>query len=38
MKKFVGIRAKTRACLMDDDNEHKKAKETKKCNKKRTYD
>ena len=31
MKKFVGIRAKTYAYLMDDDSEHKKAKGTKKC-------
>ena len=28
---FVGLRAKTYAYLMDDDSEHKKAKETKKC-------
>ena len=31
MKEFVGLRAKTWAYLMDDDTEHKKAKETKKC-------
>ena len=31
MKKFVGIRAKTYAYLMDHDSEHKKAKGTKKC-------
>ena len=31
MKEFVGVRAKTWACLMDDDSEHKNAKETKKC-------
>ena len=31
MKEFVGLRAKTYAYLMDDDTEHKKAKETKKC-------
>ena len=31
MIKFVGIRAKTYAYLMDDDSEHKKAKGTKKC-------
>ena len=31
MKEFVGLRAKTWAYLMDDDREHKKAKETKKC-------
>ena len=35
MKEFVGVRAKTWACLMDDDSEHKNAKETKKmCNEK----
>ena len=31
MKKFVGIRAKTWAYLMDDHSQHKKAKRTKKC-------
>ena len=31
MIEFVGLRAKTYACLMDDDSEHKKAKGTKKC-------
>ena len=31
MTKFVGLRAKTYAYLMDDDSEHKKAKRTKKC-------
>ena len=31
LKEFVGLRAKTYAYLMDDDTEHKKAKETKKC-------
>ena len=31
MKEFVGLRAKTCAYLMNDDIEHKKAKETKKC-------
>ena len=31
MKKFVGLRAKTRTYLMDDDSEHKKAKGTQKC-------
>ena len=30
MKEFVGLRAKPYACLMEDDTEHKKAKETKK--------
>ena len=30
MKKFVGLRAKTWAFLMDDDTEHKKPKRTKK--------
>ena len=29
MKEFFGLRAKTWACLMDDDSEHKKAKGTK---------
>ena len=38
MKKFVGIRAGTWVYLKDDDNEHKKAKGTKKCNKKKTCD
>ena len=31
MKQFVGLRARTYACLMDDDSEKKKAKRTKKC-------
>ena len=31
MIEFVGLRAKTYAYLMNDDNEHKKAKERKKC-------
>ena len=31
MKEFVGLRAKTWSYLMDDGNEHKKAKGTKKC-------
>ena len=31
MTKFVGLRSKTYAYLMDDDSEHKKAKRTKKC-------
>ena len=31
MKKFVGIRAKSWAYLMDDHSQHKKAKRTKKC-------
>ena len=30
MKEFFGLRAKTWACLMDDDSEHKKVKGTKK--------
>ena len=30
MKKFVALRAKTYAYLMDHDNEHKKAKRTNK--------
>ena len=34
MKEFCALRAKTYAYLLDDDNEIKKAKETKKmCNK-----
>ena len=31
MKKFVGLRAKTYSYLIDDGNEDKKAKGTKKC-------
>ena len=31
MKEFVGLRQKTRTCLMDADSEHKKGKGTKKC-------
>ena len=31
MKEFVALRAKTYAYLMDDDSEHKRSKETKKC-------
>ena len=31
MIEFVALRAKTYACLMDDDSEHKKVKRTKKC-------
>ena len=31
MIEFVGLRVKTYAYLMDDDNEHKKSKGTKKC-------
>ena len=31
MKEFVGLRTKTYAYLADNDNEHKKAKGTKKC-------
>ena len=34
--KFVGLRAKTNSCLIDDDNEDKKAKCTKKCCKEKT--
>ena len=37
MKKFVGLRAKTYAYLMDDDTEHKKAKGTKRCKIKREF-
>ena len=35
MIEFVGLGAKMYACLMDDDSEKKKAKETKKCVEKR---
>ena len=35
MIEFVGLRAKTYACLMDDDTEHKKTKGTKTCEIKR---
>ena len=36
MTKFVGLRAKTYNCLIDDDSGDKKAKVTKKvCNKKK---
>ena len=31
MKKFIGLKAKTWAYLMDDDSEKKKAQGTKKC-------
>ena len=31
MTKFVGLRAKTYSCLIDDGSEDKKAKGTKKC-------
>ena len=31
MTEFVGLRVKTYAYLIDDDNERKKAKGTKKC-------
>ena len=31
MNEFAGVRAKTYACLMDDDSEKKKAKGTKIC-------
>ena len=31
IKEFAELREKTYAYLMDDDNEHKKAKETKRC-------
>ena len=31
MTKFFGLRAKTYSYLIDDGNEHKKAKGTKKC-------
>ena len=31
MIKFIGLRAKIYAYLMDDDSEHKKAEGTKKC-------
>ena len=35
MKKFVRLRAKTYSNLKDDNDEDKKAKETKKCHKKK---
>ena len=31
MTKFVGLRAKSCSCLIDDGSENKKAKGTKKC-------
>ena len=31
MTKFVGLRAKTYSCLIDDGSEDKKAKNTRKC-------
>ena len=31
MTKFVGLRAKTQSYILDDGNEDKKAKDTKKC-------
>ena len=31
MTKFVGLRAKTYICLIDDGNKDKKAKNTRKC-------
>ena len=31
MKKYVGLRAKTNSCLIDDGSEDKKAKGTQKC-------
>ena len=37
LKEFVALKAKTYSYLMDDDTEHKKAKGTKTCNKKRHY-
>ena len=38
MKKFVRLRAKAYAYLMDNDSEHKKSKRNKEvCNKKKTY-
>ena len=36
MKKFVRLRAKTYSNLKDDNDGDKKAKETKKCHKKKT--
>ena len=36
MKEFVGLRAKTSSYLIDDGGEDKKAKGTKKCDKKKT--
>ena len=37
MKEFVELRAKTYAYLMDDYSEHKKAKGTNKCVRKKKY-
>ena len=37
INEFDGLRENTYAYLMDNDSERKKAKGTKKCNKKRTY-
>ena len=31
MKEFLGLKAKTCSCLMDDGSEYKKIKGTKKC-------
>ena len=36
MKKFVGLKVKTYSYLIHDRNEDKKAKDTKKCHKKKT--
>ena len=36
MTKFVGLRAKTYSYLIDDSSEDKKAKDTKRCHKKKT--
>ena len=35
MTKFVGLRAKTYSCLIDDGSEDIKAKDTKECHKKK---
>ena len=37
MNEFLALREKTYAYLIDNGTEHKKAKGTKKCNKKRYY-
>ena len=37
MSEFAGLRAKTYSYLIDDGNENKKAKDTKKCVIKKTY-
>ena len=36
MREFIGLRAETYSYLIDDGSEDKKAKDTKKCHKKKT--